>query len=131
MMGFTSRPSTMIVLGCSTGGEIHGSDVLDDSLSITSLGFEHTTLKSAEAMLDNASGSYDAGKDIGHKLAGPALKTIFLLSDGTRVNGSELPKRLARFTHQRIQEAVGCLQRRLDIDQQDDEVALLVDEDVE
>jgi hypothetical protein len=79
-----------IVLGCSTGGEIHGSDVLDESLSVTTMGFDRTRLKSAEASVDKATGSYNAGMAIGRALAAPDLKTIFLLSDGTRVNGSEL-----------------------------------------
>ena len=79
-----------IVLGCSTGGEIHGADVLDDSLSVTTLGFDRTQLKSAEATVENATGSYKAGRAIGKTLASPDLKAIFLLSDGTRVNGSEL-----------------------------------------
>jgi len=79
-----------ILLGCSTGGEIHGADVLDESLSVTALGFERTKLKSAEAFVETAGDSYKAGKEIGRSLAGPELKTIFLLSDGTRVNGSEL-----------------------------------------
>jgi len=79
-----------IVLGCSTGGEIHGADVLDESLSLTSLSFDRTRLKCAEAAVDDASGSFDAGKKIGQSLAAHDLKTIFVLSDGTRVNGSEL-----------------------------------------
>ncbi len=79
-----------IVLGCSTGGEIHGSDVLDESLSLTSLSFDRTRLKSAEAAVANASDSFEAGKKIGKQLAAADLKTIFVLSDGTRVNGSEL-----------------------------------------
>ena len=79
-----------IVLGCSTGGEIHGSDVLDESLSLTSLSFDRTRLKCAEAAVENASDSFDAGKTIGKRLAASDLKTIFILSDGTRVNGSEL-----------------------------------------
>ena len=79
-----------IVLGCSTGGEIHGSDVLDESLSLTSLSFDRTRLKCAEAAVENASDSFDAGKTIGKRLAAADLKTIFVLSDGTRVNGSEL-----------------------------------------
>jgi len=79
-----------IVLGCSTGGEIHGSDVLDESLSLTSLSFDRTRLKCAEAAVENASDSFDAGKTIGKGLAAADLKTIFILSDGTRVNGSEL-----------------------------------------
>src|SRR5215471_4268604 len=79
-----------IVLGCSTGGEIHGADVLDDSLSVTTLGFDRTQLKSAEATVENATGSYKAGRAIGKTLAAPDLRAIFLLSDGTKVNGSEL-----------------------------------------
>src|SRR5215831_12252319 len=79
-----------IVLGCSTGGEIHGADVLDDSLSVTTLGFDRTQLKCAEATVENASGSDKAGRAIGNKLTAPELKAIFVLSDGTKVNGSEL-----------------------------------------
>src|SRR5580704_9003668 len=79
-----------IILGCSTGGEIHGSDVLEESLSITTLGFERTKLKSAEATVESALRSFAAGQSIGRSLAAPDLKTVFLLSDGTRVNGSDL-----------------------------------------
>src|SRR5258707_14514029 len=53
-----------IVLGCSTGGEIHGSDVLDESLSLTSLSFDRTRLKSAEAAGANAGDSFEAGAKI-------------------------------------------------------------------
>ena len=84
------RHQGAIVLGCSTGGEIHGSDVLDESLSLTSLSFDRTRLRSAEASVGNAGDSFEAGKKIGKQLAAADLKTIFVLSDGTRVNGSEL-----------------------------------------
>jgi hypothetical protein len=84
------RHQGAIVLGCSTGGEIHGSDVLDESLSLTSLSFDRTRLRSAEAAVRNAGDSFEAGKKIGKQLAAADLKTIFVLSDGTRVNGSEL-----------------------------------------
>src|SRR6516162_6028470 len=79
-----------IVLGCSTGGEIHGADVLDESLSITTLRFDRTRLKSAEAAVQDASDSYKGGRAIGKNLATQDLKAIFLLSDGIKVNGSEL-----------------------------------------
>src|SRR5258706_5834605 len=78
-----------ILLGCSTGGEIHGADVLDESLSVTALGFERTKLKSAEAFVETAGDSYQAGKEIGRSLARPELKTIFLLSAGTGAKGSD------------------------------------------
>jgi len=86
----TRRHPGAIVLGCSTGGEIHGSDVLDESLSVTSLAFERTRLSSAEAVIADADDSFDAGKTVGQSLAAHDLKIIFILSDGTRVNGSEL-----------------------------------------
>src|SRR4030088_2956684 len=63
-----------IVLGCSTGGEIHGSDVLDESLSLTSLSFDRTRLKCAEAAVENARDSFDAGKSIGKRLGAADLK---------------------------------------------------------
>src|SRR5258706_11737336 len=62
-----------IVLGCSTGGEIHGADVLDESLSITTLGFDRTRLNSAEASVENAAGAYQARAATGKNRPAPAL----------------------------------------------------------
>src|SRR6476659_4396743 len=45
--GLSARHPGAIVLGCSTGGEIHGFDVLDESLSLTALSFTRTELRSA------------------------------------------------------------------------------------
>jgi len=88
--GLSARHPGAIVLGCSTGGEIHGQDVLDESLSLTALSFAHTELRCAEAMVDATTDSFKAGQKIGTNLSAKNLKTIFVLSDGTRVNGSEL-----------------------------------------
>jgi hypothetical protein len=85
-----TRHPGAIALGCSTGGEIHGSDVLDESLSVTTLSFADTSLRSAEALVESPADSYKAGEAIGSQLCARGLKTIFVLSDGTRVNGSEL-----------------------------------------
>jgi hypothetical protein len=86
----SKRHPKAILLGCSTGGEIHGRNVLDESLSVTALSFDRTTLKPAETAIDDAAGSYKAGEHIGEQLAAADLRAVFLLSDGTRVNGSEL-----------------------------------------
>ncbi len=64
--------------------------MLDESLSVTALSFEHTTLKSAEAILEKAGSSFAAGDILGKSLDGKDLRAIFILSDGLRVNGSEL-----------------------------------------
>ncbi len=81
-----------ILLGCTTGGEIHGCDVLDDTLSATAIRFDHTRITAAGA--DVAQGSYEAGHSIGRELAHPGLKALFVLSDGTRTNGSDLVRGL-------------------------------------
>jgi hypothetical protein len=98
----SARHPGAIVLGCSTGGEIHGVDVLDESLSVTTLSFAHTRLKAAEAMVGMAADSFKAGQDIGGRLSAPDLKTIFVLSDGTRVNGSELVRGIRSITGNQI-----------------------------
>ena len=81
-----------ILLGCTTGGEIHGCDVLDDTLSATAIRFDHTRITAAGA--DVAQGSYEASHSIGRELAHPGLKALFVLSDGTRTNGSDLVRGL-------------------------------------
>jgi len=81
-----------ILLGCTTGGEIHGCDVLDESLSATAISFDNTEVAAAEA--DVAQGSFEAGRSIGAALARPNLKALFVLSDGTKTNGSDLVRGL-------------------------------------
>lgn len=81
-----------ILLGCTTGGEIHGCDVLDESLSATAIRFDNTEIGAAET--DVAQGSFEAGRSIGATLARSDLKALFVLSDGTRTNGSDLVRGL-------------------------------------
>jgi hypothetical protein len=91
------RHPNAIVLGCSTGGEIHGCDVLDETISATAIRFDRTQLTAAEA--DIAQDSFEAGRKIGGALARQShqssrLKAVFVLSDGTRTNGSDLVRGL-------------------------------------
>jgi hypothetical protein len=87
-----ARHPDAILLGCSTGGEIHGTDVLDESLCATAMRFDKTAMRAAQAEV--AGDSFAAGRRLGVELAGPGLKAVFLLSDGTRTNGSELVRGL-------------------------------------
>jgi hypothetical protein len=86
------RHPNAILLGCTTGGEIHGCDVLDNTLSATAISFDRTSLTAAEA--DVALGSFEAGHTIGRELGRPGLKALFVLADGTRTNGSDLVRGL-------------------------------------
>ncbi len=78
------------LLGCSTGGEIYGMEVLDSSISIAALQLKKTSLKAASTQVSGTTDSFAAGKRIAQQLANPDLRYVFLLSDGTNVNGSDL-----------------------------------------
>ena len=91
-----SRFPNATLVGCSTGGEIHGSDVFDDSLSVTAISFDETALRAVEASVERTETSFDAGRTLGNALAASDLRTVFVLSDGTRVNGSELIRGIRR-----------------------------------
>lgn len=80
------------VLGCSTAGEIHGTRVLDDSVTVTSVGFEHTTLKSVNACAGDTPDSYAVGRQLVAALPYDGLAHVFVLSNGLEVNGSQLAR---------------------------------------
>lgn len=86
-----------IYLGCSTAGEIYGTQVLDDSLVVTAIKFDHTHLEGAKIILDKGQGetSFHAGQRLARSLPPQDLNHIFILSDGLAVNGSDLVKGLA------------------------------------
>ena len=83
-----------IVMGCSTAGEILGTQIFDESLSAAIVRFDQTDLRMASAPARSAEDSFMAGQQIAKQLNDPRLKGIFVLSDGLHVNGSELVRGL-------------------------------------
>lgn len=80
------------ILGCSTSGEIYDDIIYESSLSIIVIRFDKTVLKLSTVCLDNAEESFSVGQKISDELIGNDLKSIFVLSDGLNVNGSQLTK---------------------------------------
>src|SRR5205823_9858663 len=78
------------IFGCSTSGEIYGTQVSDDSLAVTAIKFEHTKLKTAQVALSDVGNSFQAGERLASSLNGDGLVHVLVLSDGLQVNGSEL-----------------------------------------
>lgn len=82
------------LVGCSTAGEIAGTDVLDDSIVAVALAFEHTTVRVVQQSLAGAEGSAAAGTALAQALMqGPDASTlahVLVFSDGIHVNGSAL-----------------------------------------
>ena len=79
-----------ILAGCSTSGEISGTNVNDHSLSLTAVKFENTSIVCREENIDDFSNGAEAGKALALKLATKELRHVFVLSEGLHVNGTEL-----------------------------------------
>lgn len=91
-----------IIVGCSTSGEICGTEVRDDSLVATALCFERTTVQVAHAHVDDMEQSRAAGVTLAKALHHQGLSHVLVLSDGLKVNGTEL----ARGLRENLPEAV-------------------------
>ena len=57
-----------VILGCSTSGEIHGTEVRDDSLCVGIVRFAHTKLSVVSASIDHSEDSYEVGARIAREL---------------------------------------------------------------
>jgi hypothetical protein len=97
---FASRPEPFaelahalpdaLLLGCSTSGEIAGTQVHDASISVAVARFEHTALRRASTEVHGAQDSWAAGARLAQQLVAPGLRAVFVLSDGLHVNGTPL-----------------------------------------
>jgi hypothetical protein len=83
------------LIGCSSAGEIMGGRLLDDSLVVGVARFERSEVDLARTGVGRAEDSFEAGAALASRLRAPDLRAVFVLSDGLRVNGSELVRGLA------------------------------------
>jgi len=84
-----SYPQAEIVLN-TTAGEIIDTQVNEDSISLTAVHFEKTRVVSVAVNIDEVKNSFDAGKSLSGLLPVEELKNVLVISDGQKVNGSEL-----------------------------------------
>ena len=81
------------IVSSSTAGEIIHENVYDNSLVVTAIQFEKTRIRSYVTNIDEHGCSYETGKHLMKKLLADQaddLNAVFIISDGTHVNGSEL-----------------------------------------
>jgi hypothetical protein len=87
-------PNAQIMSG-TTSGEIFNDSVYDDSIVVSAVEFEKTKIKSIKVNINEHNGdSYATGAAIAKQLKAADLKHVFILSDGLKVNGSELSRGL-------------------------------------
>ena len=82
------------VFGCSTAGEICGTQVMDDSLVVTAVRFESVRLAGAKIRIGEAKDGLQVGERLAQALDHEGLVHVLVLSDGLKINGSELVKGL-------------------------------------
>ena len=82
-------PNADIVFS-STAGEILDNAVYDDTAVVTAIQFEKTTIRSVKTNIKHHANSFDTGVFLMDKLSGDDLSCVFIISDGTFINGSEL-----------------------------------------
>jgi hypothetical protein len=83
------------LFGCSTAGEIYGTQVFDNSIVSTAVSFQFTHIKGEQVKLSKSINSFQAGEKLAKSLRKDGLAHVFVLSDGINVNGSELVKGLS------------------------------------
>ena len=82
------------ILICSTAGEIFDTEVYENSIAVVAMRFSTTLIKTKSITINDGESSYDAGLRLLEAFATDGLSAFLVLSDGSKVNGSELTKAL-------------------------------------
>ncbi|MDQ5987455.1 MAG: hypothetical protein CSYNP_03197 [Syntrophus sp. SKADARSKE-3] len=85
------------ILGCSTAGGIDGARISDNSLVLTAVHFDYTQVKGVKVKIDAMESSYQAGQQLARSMEIEGLVHVFILSDGLKVNGSDLVKGMTQY----------------------------------
>ena len=94
-------PAADIVLS-STAGEIINDRVCDNSVVATAIELEKTEIKSVKTNINDHKNSFETGNYLKKQLDRDDLSGIFIISDGTVINGSELVEGLSHNNHRNI-----------------------------
>lgn len=94
-------PNATIAMA-SSAGEIFDKEVFDNTISLIAMQFDDTTIATSEVSIDEYDNSFDAGHTLVTQLPKKDLKLIFVLSDGGKVNGSELVKGINEATESKV-----------------------------
>lgn len=82
-------PNADIIIA-STAGEIIDDMVYDNTLAVTAIDLEKSKTRSSVLSLSATRSSYETGKELMQQLSADDLSYVFVISDGTKINGSEL-----------------------------------------
>ncbi|HKR04133.1 MAG TPA: FIST N-terminal domain-containing protein [Bacteroidia bacterium] len=92
----SSYPNANILMN-STSGEIIDRQVNDETISLTAIEFEKTKIKTAITHIGAVRNSFEAGYFLARALDPVNLANVLVISDGQKVNGSDLVLGLQEF----------------------------------
>ena len=84
-------PKAHVVSG-STAGGIMGTEMRDGSIALTAVYFENTQIKCVSVDNSMAENSYESAKALAGQLVGEGLVHVMVISEGLKVNGTELAR---------------------------------------
>ena len=87
-------PLARLILS-STSGEITGTEITDDQLSVTAVALEHSRIACASRTISRPQDSFALGCALAGELTGPELVHVFIVADGQLTNGAELARGLS------------------------------------
>jgi len=82
------------ILSASTSGNILGVNLHDNTIVSTAIVFDKASIKTQKINITDVPNSFDAGQRLVESLPKEHLRHVFVISDGQKVNGSELVKGL-------------------------------------
>ncbi len=86
---YSQYPNANIV-SASTAGEIIDKNVFDNTAVVTAIEFNSTQIRCVKKNITEHASSEAAGKFLMNQFPEDGLKSVFIISDGTKINGSEL-----------------------------------------
>jgi hypothetical protein len=86
----------------STAGEIIGKQVVDDTITVTGLEFEHTTVRTVITHIRDHADSRSCGEALMAMLPDQDLTAVLVFSDGNQINGTQLTIGLNHANRRRI-----------------------------
>lgn len=84
------------IVGCTTSGEIQGTQLFDHSLCITAIRFENSCIFCASANIKDYPNSNALAEALIAQLPTNELRHVFVLADGQLINGSALVNSLSQ-----------------------------------
>lgn len=78
------------IVTSSTAGEIISDEVYDNSMVATAIQLENTSIRCSVENIKQHAGSHEIGQHLMNKLLADDLSFVFVISDGTHINGSDL-----------------------------------------